>query len=347
MNSAKKGALAQATVVNVLSAKGGVGKSTIAMVLAHTLAGSRGRHAFLLDLDFSGTSWVKGLPGALQEDSGAPSLSMYLAQAWEGKTPDDRTVAGLFRPWRGVDRLRAVPNQVSADADNRMSHLLHDESRYGRVAEAIVHLVDVTARATPRGKAVFVLDHGPGMGRYELGTQLFAAWAAAGGGPAPWPLPVRVLSLFVCGDDRQDILQTYDNIATLSSALSREAKDPATERGRILGSIAVVFNRLRDPNHDPWTEYLALESGRTADPVERAAWEAVSSGIGHQLRIEDTADLRPFYYRNPTQAADWRPPATRPGIPWTKLADFVLGETDGPVVDEVGAPVSGAGQGRR
>ncbi len=99
MTDSAGGRGSQLTLVNVISRKGGTGKTTLGLLLATHLGGdtSQARHSVMLDLDISGTQLIEGLLDLLGDEEPGE----------EG--PKDGLTAFLFDPpWtHDCDRLTA------------------------------------------------------------------------------------------------------------------------------------------------------------------------------------------------------------------------------------------------
>lgn len=175
--------------VDVFSAKGGVGKTTLSILLARARV-APGRSVLLVDADLTGTCLGDVLaPGFDWEN--APTLTHLVAGAPEAlpdmgpldrlpvyrlPTPADRDVRDL-RPSAGVPggRLLFCPSVAEAMDDGRpldpslVHALLAHESAGGWVHHVIGQVIEETRRRVPDLGAV-VVDHGPGLGPFQWAT---------------------------------------------------------------------------------------------------------------------------------------------------------------------------------
>lgn len=175
--------------VDVFSAKGGVGKTTVAFRLAKALASTRQRPALIVDADLAGTCL-----GDLLERTVVWKKQPNLTQLVCGR-PEDLPEAKLpvyqFRPSSPAEKPRELDKNVKGPAilfcpshaesevgtgkrRQPVNHavlqaLVGQESAGGWVGHVITHVIEMTAAvlSDAGGLAGVVVDHGPGTGALQ------------------------------------------------------------------------------------------------------------------------------------------------------------------------------------
>lgn len=177
--------------VDVFSAKGGVGKTTIAFRLARMWAEKSGLPVLLVDADLSGTclgdllepaaNWqnaqnlihlVCGLPERLPEQLALDRLPVYELRPTPEETPQRvrSTTSGptiLFCPSNGETYLTS-PAGLDPVVEPAVLHaLLGHESAGGWVGHVIERVIDATKNRVSTGLGAVIVDHGPGLGALQ------------------------------------------------------------------------------------------------------------------------------------------------------------------------------------
>lgn len=307
----------RATFVNITSCKGGVGKSTIALFLAHVLA-RRGRPVFVLDLDLSGSNLAEGLGEALDLPVHPPDLHDYLCMILDHERPGTDVLRAIVHRWRHVTNLHVLTTSVSPLPRDLLAYEMEQEHTYGRLRRAVFELCLKLGSGTRVRSPVFILDHEPGLGERKLGYLTTAsAWS---GNLEPYrAAEVAWLNLHVCSDDRQDLIQTYFWLAAGTQAVARKSGEVGL-RERIRGMTAILFNRVRtypDLRHptDPM-EFLDQVFGGSKSASE---WQTFRKEIGPYAYILDSPDYWVFYpWRS---AIEWPPK----GLLKAPAAEFLVG----------------------
>jgi len=223
----------QVTLVNVISRKGGTGKTTLGLLLATHFADRGDDHrALVLDLDFLGTQLLEGL---------APLLAEHPKQV----AGEDRTLASwLFEPpWTAsgrelgetalgleLPRVWVAPSQTRPVDIERLFPLLEweTETHYlcGRLEQALVALVRSEGWRDAEAVTV-VLDNGPGQ------VGLAAALPSHGWDYLRGQRPCcRYANVYVCTPDAPDVFS--------ANLWLEELGRKEADRGR----TQVVLNRV-------------------------------------------------------------------------------------------------------
>ncbi len=215
--------------IDVFSAKGGVGKTTVAFRLARKWAEESKRPVLLVDADLSGTclgdllewevdrGWhehrnlihlVCGLPEDLPEELGFDRIPVYeLRLAPDGSPPQHVRpgAAGatvLFCPSHAETHF-PVPGGMEPVDLAVLQALLGHESAGGWVGHVIEQVIDATSKGIKGGLAGTVVDHGPGIGALQwsqmgkIEAELEKGRRASG--------PSQRQALFVASRDQVDL----------------------------------------------------------------------------------------------------------------------------------------------
>lgn len=169
--------------VDVFSAKGGVGKTTVAFRLARSWTKKSKLPVLLIDADLAGTclgellepdaAWkeeqnlihlVCGIPEELPENLGLDRLPVYELRPTPAETPL-RVCATT-----GGESILFCPSHAETDlpvAEPAVLHaLLGHESAGGWVSHVIERVIGATKKRVPSVVAAIV-DHGPGIGALQ------------------------------------------------------------------------------------------------------------------------------------------------------------------------------------
>ncbi len=252
--------------IDVFSAKGGVGKTTVAYRLALKMSQSTKLPVLIIDADLSGTclgdlvaSWVDpvwtaqktliGLVCGRPED--LPEQLMGELPVYEVSPPasSDSRIPTRVRPSTSKDAILFCPSHADNDltifaaedkrpmpADPALLHaLVGHESAGGWVGHVIRKVIDATSSVLDRKLGGVIVDHGPGIGSLQwaemtlIERELEKAWVDK--------RPPTRAAVFVLSRDGVDI-------QAISALDARMAVDKRQKMARLKDAAVWVVHRL-------------------------------------------------------------------------------------------------------
>ncbi|WP_438025439.1 P-loop NTPase [Sorangium sp. So ce233] len=283
--------------VDVFSAKGGVGKTTVAFRLAHTWAKKSDLPVLLVDADLSGTclgdllepsaypGWqeqrnlihlVCGRPEALPEELAPARLPVYELRSNPDEYPqrvraDASGATLLFCPSNAETYLK-VSTSIDSMVDlTVLQALLGHESAGGWVGHVIERVIAATRKFVSVGISAVIVDHGPGISALQW-SQMSAIEDELSRACKAKSTPSRQ-ALFVASRDMVDLAAARAIDDRIGPARSRHM-------GHIRSNALWVLNRLPadwkpSSNGGPhqWrTELEEMLSTTHLDSIQHDAW---------------------------------------------------------------------------
>ena len=142
-------------VINVVSHKGGVGKTSLALALGQHAAQVSKLKTVIVDVDFHGTDLREAL--RLSTLKSSHNLTHYLAD-YPGK---DRAVPfPAIAHGTGIVNLNVITSQTDPRSLNRLRALIFTEEQLGILAHT---LAEGLKELASKGYQVAILDHAPGF----------------------------------------------------------------------------------------------------------------------------------------------------------------------------------------
>lgn len=198
-------------VINIVSRKGGAGKTTMALLAARYLACKESAPLVtLFDLDFSGTSLDDALDPRREKvgEDGTTAFEQLLADD-PGAPGWEAGVADALRWYEMPGTESGMLYAASADKKGTSERLLLSGRRARDLVRArLRRLVRwVVEQYGERRDFVFLLDNSPGV--RGLSRDLLHKMLDVKGAMAPPPPEVQWADVFVTTPDRQDVLATF------------------------------------------------------------------------------------------------------------------------------------------
>jgi len=303
------------TIVSIASLKGGVGKTTLAFVLAATLV-SRDEHvhALMVDLDLEGTDLLDGVGQDLAEPKKSLCMAEWLCHIPSLEGPTSVPIERLLWVARGSDpsrkRFHVLPSQVRGQDLDRVQRILFSESYSSHVLCQVLRLGSAYLKwarsKDKKASVVLFLDCGPGMcaaarSAFCLEEELPHVWSAPHGLHSG---PPRCVRLLVAGPERQGLLAGARYVVDHPSQVAEGRKrgewrslpeDERKSRAELwaleyLKKTWLIVNRLRalDPSGkrsslpvDPAGDELGLfvvSQLWSADAAKKQLWNQFTGG---------------------------------------------------------------------
>ena len=267
---------------DVFSAKGGVGKTTVAFRLAKALASIRGQPVLLVDADLTGTClgdllerWVgwKKQPNLIQlvcgrpedlPDTKPPVYHLRPSSSAREPQPLDKNVKGpaiLFCPSHAESEVR-VGRKREPVSHAVLQALVGHESAGGWVGHVIGHVIERTSAILDGagGLAGVVVDHGPGTGALQW-AEMRAINRALGdeakkkNGASP----------------RRAVFVTSRDLVDLAAASAVDERMKSDDLGSLQTGAVWVLNRV--PAASGWRSELDRILGESGiGPSSRDRW---------------------------------------------------------------------------
>ena len=217
-------------VFNLVSRKGGTGKTTLALRLARYFALSKGRQVVILDLDFPGAAIIKGLEEALtplsDKANNTRCLNEILVRDPLLAVPHD--YFQVLKTDAGKGLCLFLGSRVEAAEHHLHKPLLEvEEAAHFFLSHYLIALRNILAQSSVRGEGrfklqpdswVLILDHSPGL--TGISRQLLDE------GPAMLadylgldPAGFQMYHLLVASGDRHDLA---DSVREFAQAYANE-----------------------------------------------------------------------------------------------------------------------------
>lgn len=296
-------------LMNVFSAKGGVGKTTLALICGAYAAKDKKTPTWIVDVDFAGTNMIHGLDhhGFKEEaEKGRIELHEFLSRPPQPDKDGQISEAVLPKAWWALGKgdglqiknLRIMATKISKDVGEAINPLLQAEPWTRFLRRRLMALVARLAKEW-KGKAkaiLIIFDHSPGFHPFlegfispkDEGLEILQQETEG-----DWDIYQK--HLLVSSGDVMDLqavglfLQTHFSLV----------KNPAAEAAR----FHLVINRLLDQKV-PYLDEVQKEL--------KTAWDNLASSPNSQ-RISPLGDMPDLRFFDVIKRADHNTTSTLMG----------------------------------